>query len=108
MLVPPLPPLSLTHSLPHSLPHTLSLTHSLPPLSPSHTLSLSLARDKAEKSFSFAYMKIMNNDGSIISDGTHELYVYEVICISMVTNVIYNLHGNCRLVTRSGRILQYI
>jgi hypothetical protein len=35
------------------------------------------SREKAEKSFSFAYMKVMKDDGSIIRDGPHELYVYE-------------------------------
>ncbi len=36
------------------------------------------SRDKAEKTFAFTYLKIMNDDGSIIKDGLHELYVYKV------------------------------
>ncbi len=35
-------------------------------------------KNKAEKTFAFTYLKIMNDDGSIIKDGLHELYVYKV------------------------------
>ena len=41
-----------------------------------------VAKEKAEKSFAFAYLKVMNDNGSIISDGSHELLVYEVIITS--------------------------
>lgn len=34
-------------------------------------------KDKADKTFSFAFLKIMNPDGSIIRDGQHELCVYK-------------------------------
>ena len=49
-----------------------------------HPLSINSpsAKDKPEKSFAFAYLKVMNDNGSIISDGTHELLVYEVIITS--------------------------
>ena len=36
------------------------------------------SRDKADKTFAFTFLKIMNDDGSIIKDGLHELYVYKV------------------------------
>lgn len=41
-------------------------------------LIVPVARDKSEKTFAFAYMKIMRDDGSIIPDGQHELYIYKV------------------------------
>ena len=34
-------------------------------------------KDKADKTFSFAFLKIMNPDGSIIQDGQYELCVYK-------------------------------
>ncbi|XP_065900793.1 dedicator of cytokinesis protein 2-like [Dysidea avara] len=34
-------------------------------------------KDKADKTFSFAFFKVMRSDGSIISDGQHRLYVYK-------------------------------
>ncbi len=42
------------------------------------SVSLSAAKDKADKTFAFAYMKIMKEDGSIIQDGSQQLYVYKV------------------------------
>ena len=42
-------------------------------------------KDKADKTFSFAFFKVMRSDGSIISDGQHRLYVYKV---SMTTPMI--------------------
>ena len=38
----------------------------------------SLAKDKSEKTFAFTFMKMMKDDGSIIRDGPHDLYVYKV------------------------------
>ena len=40
-------------------------------------LCLCADKDKAEKTFSFAFLKIMNPDGSIIQDGQYELCVYK-------------------------------
>ena len=37
-----------------------------------------LAKEKPDKTFAFAYLKIMKEDGSIVHDGSHELYVYKV------------------------------
>ncbi|XP_019851718.1 PREDICTED: dedicator of cytokinesis protein 2-like isoform X2 [Amphimedon queenslandica] len=34
-------------------------------------------KDKMEKTFAFAHMRIMMGDGAIIPDGTHELFVYK-------------------------------
>lgn len=31
-----------------------------------------------DKTFAFSYLKLMKDDGSIIPDGTHELFVYKV------------------------------
>ena len=31
-----------------------------------------------EKTFAFSYLKLLKEDGSIIPDGTHELFVYKV------------------------------
>lgn len=47
-----------------------------------HSISFFLhtAKDKSEKTFAFAFMKIMRDDGSIIPDGSHDLYVYKVSC----------------------------
>ena len=66
-----------------SLP-ALPLPSSPSPLSPlplplplplsSHYL---IDKDKADKTFVFAFMKIMNEDGSILQDGTHELCMYK-------------------------------
>lgn len=36
------------------------------------------AKDKSEKTFAFTFLKIMRDDGSIIPDGPHELFVYKV------------------------------
>ena len=43
-----------------------------------YSVSFILAKDKSEKTFAFAFMKIMRDDGSIVPDGQHELYVYKV------------------------------
>ena len=37
-----------------------------------------LAKEKEDKTFAFAYLKIMKDGGSIVQDGSHELYVYKV------------------------------
>ena len=37
-----------------------------------------LGKNKMDKTFAFSYMKLMKDDGSIIPDGTHELFVYKV------------------------------
>ena len=34
-------------------------------------------KDKMDKTFAFSYLKIMQDNGAIIPDGTHELYVYK-------------------------------
>jgi hypothetical protein len=34
-------------------------------------------KDKMEKTFAFAYLKIMKDDGAIFPDGLHELFVYK-------------------------------
>ena len=39
---------------------------------------MSAAKDKAEKTFAFSFLKLMKEDGSIVCDGQHELYVYKV------------------------------
>ena len=41
-------------------------------------LSECSAKEKADKTFAFSYLKIMKEDGSIVQDGSHELYVYKV------------------------------
>ena len=40
-----------------------------------------IGKDKMDKTFAFAHMKIMREDGAIIPDGTHELFVYKVILL---------------------------
>lgn len=37
-----------------------------------------VGKDKMEKTFAFSYIKLMKDDGSIIPNGTHELFVYKV------------------------------
>ena len=76
--------MNVSESLPHCISHSLPPTKPQPPLHPT-------AREKVEKSFSFAYMKIMKDDGSIIEDGTHDLFVYEVCpcsdCVTLLESV---------------------
>ena len=45
---------------------------------PDHLCLDFTAKEKADKTFAFTYMKIMKEDGSIVEDGTQELYVYKV------------------------------
>jgi len=45
-------------------------------------------KDKADKTFSFAFFKVMRSDGSIISDGQHKLYVYKVSMTMIVMHQI--------------------
>ena len=36
-----------------------------------------------DKTFAFSYMKLLKDDGSIIPDGTHELFVYKVVVVGV-------------------------
>ena len=42
-------------------------------------LYISTDKKKMDKTFAFSYLKLMREDGSILPDGTHELFVYKVI-----------------------------
>jgi len=35
-------------------------------------------RDRTQKIFAFAFMRLMNRDGTTLTDGCHELMVYKV------------------------------
>ena len=40
--------------------------------------SFTSEKDKADKTFGFSFVSLMQPDGTTISDGTHELCVYKV------------------------------
>ena len=48
---------------------------------------LASGKDKLEKTFSFAYIKIMQEDGSIIPDGTHDLNMYKVTMLCLFSQL---------------------
>ena len=52
-----------------------------------------------DKTFAFSYMKLMKDNGSIIPDGTHELFVYKVREIS---GIILSLFHNNYVLIISG------
>lgn len=37
------------------------------------------ARDKSERAFGVAFVKLMNPDGTTLQDGRHDLVVYKVV-----------------------------
>ena len=37
------------------------------------------AKDRSEKAFAVSYIELMRKDGTVISDGTHDLLQYKVI-----------------------------
>ena len=41
---------------------------------------VSLEKDKNQKIFAFAYLPLMNNDGTALQDSCHDLAIYKV-CI---------------------------
>lgn len=46
---------------------------------PTVCLSVSTAKDKGEKKlFGFAFTPLMREDGTTLSDESHELYIYKV------------------------------
>ena len=42
-------------------------------------LSAFSARDKSERAFGVAFVKLMNPDGTTLQDGRHDLVVYKVV-----------------------------
>lgn len=70
------------------------------------------SKDKAEKTFSYTHMKIMKEDGSIIEDGLHELYVYKVrvshthTCIHNTPTLILSLTHTSQAVAHIHTLTQ--
>lgn len=46
-------------------------------------LSLSSARDKSERAFGVAFVKLMNANGTTLQDGRHDLVVYKVTLLEL-------------------------
>lgn len=44
-----------------------------------HVISVFSARDKSERAFGVAFVKLMNPDGTTLQDGRHDLVVYKVV-----------------------------
>ena len=44
-------------------------------------ISIFSARDKSERAFGVAFVKLMNADGTTLQDGRHDLVVYKVMLI---------------------------
>lgn len=42
-------------------------------------ISVFSARDKSERAFGVAFVKLMNPDGTTLQDGRHDLVVYKVL-----------------------------
>lgn len=58
--------------------------------------SLPAGKEKADKTFAFSYFKIMNDDGSILKDGCHELYVYKAEAKRLHEPRLYLTQASCK------------
>lgn len=72
------PPWILTHTCTVSCAPVISTSRGRPPLTHG-LLCVCAAKDKGEKKlFGFSFSPLMREDGTTLTDDSHELYVYKV------------------------------
>lgn len=52
------------------------------------------ARDKEKKLLGFSFIQLMDDKGTILKNGSHELYVYKVSCIFIIISPFQNIDTN--------------